>query len=345
MSDLMAKLKKSNTIKGSSVLSQSKFFTDEFYSSGIPVLDIALSARVKGGGFSRGSILIAGDSKTFKTLFMLILAKNYLEAVPDSIFIFYDCEFGTNTGTMESVGIDPERVMHKPIHNIEQLKHDVTQTLDDLDEKDNVIIGIDSLGQIASAKEIEDAIDGKSVADMTRAKALNSFWRIVNPYLNTKKIPMIAIGRSYDSQDRYPKPVISGGKGMEFTPNNIWIIGKQQEKDGKDYVGNNFIVNVHKSRLVKEKSKFPIKVTFEDGLFKYSGLLEIARTTGHIETGKLGWYNVKGSDKKLRKADFEDDPSFWEPILEDPDFQEQVKNMYELGNLKGRPVEIQYDLE
>jgi hypothetical protein len=38
-------------------------------------------------------------------------------------------------------------------------------------------------------------------------------------------------------------------------PDNIFILGHQQEKDGTEIVGYNFIINVEKSRYVKEKSK------------------------------------------------------------------------------------------
>ena len=44
--------------------------------------------------------------------------------------------------------------------------------LEALDRSDRVIIVIDSIGNIASKKEMEDALDEKSVADMSRAKAL-----------------------------------------------------------------------------------------------------------------------------------------------------------------------------
>jgi RecA/RadA recombinase len=342
MNELLKKLKKSNTIEGADTIKNSKFFVEEFYTTGVPALDIALSARVKGGGFSRGSLVIAGNSKTFKTLFMLILAKEYMDSCPESIFIFFDAEYGCSSDTMESVGIDTSRVYHKPIMSIEDLKLDIAKTLKDLTEEDKIFIGIDSLGQIASKKEMTDAEDGNVKVDMTRAKEIGSFWRIINPHLNVKKIPLVAIAKTYETQELYSKTVIAGGKGMELTPNNIWVIGKQQEKDGKEFVGSNFIVNVHKSRLTKEKSKFPIKVTFEGGLDKYSSLLDIARATGHVTVPTQGWYSKDGGETKLRNKDT-NTAEFWGSIIDDVTFQKAVKDRYSLGSLKGEPVEIEVE--
>ncbi len=317
-----------------SILKNSKFFVDEFYDTGIPAINLALSAKIN-GGFSRGSTLIAGDSKTFKTLFMLEMASSYLKALDDAIFVYYDVEFGSNSSTMESVGIDTSRVYHKPVTTVEALKIDLANLLNEIDENDNVIIGIDSLGAIASEKEIEDAENGKNVADMTRAKMMKSFWRVINPKLNIKKVPLIAIGQTYQTQEMFSKDVVSGGKGMIYFPNNIWMVGKQQIKNQttKERLGSIFKIKVVKGRLVKEDSIFPIEVTFEDGINRFSALLDIALSLGYVRAEKKGWFTHDGVDKNYRRADT-NNINFWKPLLTNKSFLEDVEALYALGSLK-----------
>jgi len=72
-------------------------------------------------------------------------------------------------------------VIHTPIMNIEDLKFDVIAQLEEVKKGDKLIIVIDSIGNLASKKEVEDAKDQKAVADMTRAKQLKSLFRMVTP--------------------------------------------------------------------------------------------------------------------------------------------------------------------
>ena len=344
-SALMDKILASNTIKGADILSQSKFFVEEFYDTQIPALNIALSARID-GGLSKGSTVIAGDSKTFKTMFMLRTVKSYMDAKPNAIFVFYDNEFGTNNDNFASVGIDTTRVIHKPITNIKELKDDIYQLAVDLTESEDIIIGIDSLGSIASKKEQDDALTGSEKADMTRAKQIKSFWRLINPYLNIKKIPLLAIGQTYDSQEFIPKTIIGGGTGMEYFPNNTWLITKSQVKtaDKKTFLGSIFTVNVHKGRLTREKSQFKIRVLFDKGIDKYSALVDIAYNLGFIEKTKIGRKTAYYPIGKEELTMTEEDTScreFWDDILSDQKFKDAVYDRYSLGSLtpiEDRPI-------
>ena len=204
-----------------------------------------------------------------------------------------------------------------------------------------MIIFIDSVGNLASKKEVEDALDEKSVADMTRARVMKSLWRIVTPHLTTKDIPCIAVNHTYQTMELYSKAVMSGGTGGMYSANQVFIIGKAQEKDGTELVGYNFTINIEKSRFVREKSKFPFTVTFEGGIQKYSGLMDIALEGKFVVKPSNGWYakvdmqTGEIGDKK-RLADT-DSPEFWEPLLCDDKFKEFVRKKYGIayGNLMG----------
>ena len=133
--------------------------------------------------------------------------------------------------------------------------------LNNIERGDRLIVIVDSVGNLASRKEVEDAIDGKSVADMSRAKQLKSLFRMVTPHLTMKDIPMVVVNHTYKEIGLYPKDIVSGGTGVYYSADNIYIIGRQQEKEGTEVTGYNFIINVEKSRHVREKSKIPVEVS------------------------------------------------------------------------------------
>ena len=301
----------------------------------VPMVNVALSGSID-GGITPGITVLAGPSKHFKTSFALLMASAYLQAKPESVVLFYDSEFGSPQTYFEQFGIDPERVLHTPITNIEELKFDIVAQLEELDRNDDVIVVIDSIGNLASKKELDDALNEKAVADMSRAKALKGLFRIITPYLAMKNIPLLAVNHTYKEIGLFPRDIVGGGTGIMYSSDNVWIIGRQQEKQGQEVVGYNFIVNVEKSRYVKEKSKIPIGVSWEGGVQKYSGLLEVALIGGYVDKPSNGWYQrvdlttgeVIGSKLRLKDTMTAD---FWEPILETTDFPEFLKKTYKIG--------------
>ena len=337
MSDLLNKLIKNSTIKDTDVLAESKFFNKkDMIPTSVPAINIALSASLS-GGLVPGLTIWAGPSKHFKTSFSLLMAKAYMDKYPDAVLLFYDSEFGTPQAYFESFKIDTSRVVHTPITDIEQLKFDIMAQFEQISRGDHVIVVIDSVGNLASKKEVEDALKQNSAADMTRAKQLKSLFRIVTPHLNIKDIPMIVVNHTYMSMEMYAKPTVSGGTGIYYSADNIYIIGRQQEKDGKEVTGYNFIINVEKSRYVKEKAKIPIEVSWEEGISKWSGLMDMALESGHVIKPKVGWFQKVDmetgeiQDKNWRMADTYC-ADFWIPILKSPSFNEWVEKKYRAAN-------------
>lgn len=348
---ILDKIKKNSSIKESAILSKSKFFTDkDMIPTAIPIINVALSGRLD-GGLTPGLTMWAGPSKHFKTAFSLLMAKSYLEKYEDAALLFYDSEFGTPQSYFDSFGIDTDRVLHTPLTDIEQLKFDIMQQLTNLERGDRLIIVIDSIGNLASKKEVEDALEGKSVADMSRAKQVKSLFRMVTPHLTMKDVPMIVVNHTYKEIGMFPKDIVGGGTGSYYSADNIFIIGRQQEKEGTEVVGYNFIINVEKSRYVKEKSKIPVTVSFDGGISKWSGLLDIALESGHVVKPSNGWYsqvdeNGEIQEKKYRIKDT-DTKEFWLPILKQKSFQDFIKNKYQIaaGSIMQEDVEEAFEVE
>jgi len=333
-SSIMDKLKKNTKIKETSILAESKFFTEkDMVQTEVPMLNLALSGSLD-GGLAPGLTVLAGPSKHFKTSFALIMASAYLKKYDDAVLLFYDSEFGSPQSYFETFGIDTNRVLHTPVTNVEELKFDMISQLEQLNRGDKVCIVIDSVGNLASKKELEDAINEKSVADMSRAKALKGFFRMTTPYLNMKDIPMIAVNHTYMEIGMFPKAVVSGGTGIYYSADNIWIVGRQQDKQGTEIKGYHFIINVEKSRYVKEKSKIPISVSWDGGVEKWSGLLEVALEGGFVTKPSVGWYSKVNretgevEDSKFREKDTLNE-EFWSSIITD-DFKDYLKGKFKI---------------
>ena len=342
---IMDKLKKNSKIKATAVLEDSVFFQEkDIVTTSVPMINVALSGDVE-GGLSSGLTVLAGPSKHFKTSFALLMASAYLKEHEDAVLLFYDYEFGSPQSYFESFDIDVSRVLHTPITDVEQLKFDLVGQLENIERGDKVCIVIDSIGNLASKKELEDALNEKSVADMSRAKALKGLFRMVTPYLTMKNIPLLAVNHTYQEIGLFPKAVVSGGTGIYYSADNIWIIGRKQEKQGTEIKGYHFIINVEKSRFVREKSKVPISVTWEGGIETYSGLLDVALAGNYVAKPSNGWYcrvdKQTGEllDPKVRAAQTLE-KEFWEPIFASTDFKKFIKGHYQIGHKPLLEVEL-----
>ena len=330
---LKEELLKNTTIKETALLEDSEAFKDnDRIPTPVPMINVGLSADLD-GGLGSGHTMIAGPSKHFKTNFMLLIAASFIKKHPDGVILFYDNEFGSPASYVESFGIPPESIVHTPILSIEELKHDIMTQLAGIEKGDKLLIMIDSIGNAASEKEIVDTIKGESKADFTRAKQLKSLFRQVTPVLRLKRIPLITINHTYMTMETYSKPVVSGGTGAVYSADTIWVVGRQQEKDDDGLAGFNFVINIEKSRFVREKTKFHIRVTFENGVDKWSGIFDAAMEAGIITKPKVGWYALQrelcdGDSTKLwRRADLET-PENMKKIVEYKPFKDWIKANY-----------------
>lgn len=336
MASLMERLAKSGHVKGKSIADSSLFAEKPIINTDLPIINVAFSGSVD-GGLVPGLTVIAGPSKSYKSLISLYCLKAFQDKYPDGIALFYDCEYGISEDYMKSVGVDPDRVLYLEIENIEQLKFDMVQKLRAVEKNDKVFILIDSIGNMASVKEVDDAINEKSVADMSRAKSLKSLFRITTPLVVKNNVYCIAINHIYMEQGLYPKAIVSGGTGIMYSANQVFIMGKSQIKSGTEIIGYDFTINIEKSRYVREKSKLPFSVLYGGGIQKWSSMFELGEAAGFIEKPKVGWYTtvdpVTGevSETNRRKADIEKDNAFFEKLVKNEEFKKFVENKYKLS--------------
>jgi len=352
MNNLLDKLKKTSTVKQTAVLSQSTLFNKkDMVSTDIPILNIALSGSID-GGLTPGLTVIAGPSKHFKSNLALVMASAYLKKFDDAVCLLYDTEFGITPDYLKAMNVNPERCLHTPVEHVEQLKFDIVKQLENIERGEKVIIVVDSIGNLASKKELEDAMNEKSVADMSRAKALKGLFRIITPYLTTRDIPALVINHTYKEIGLFPKDIMSGGTGVYYSANQIFFMGRQQEKEGTEVAGYNFMIGVEKSRFVREKTRIPLQVTWDGGIQKWGGLLDIGLALKWINKPSNGWYEGVNpqtgevlTDKK-RKADT-NTSDFWIPLFK-AGLAEAITKKFSISSAKGVVEEkefIEVDLD
>jgi hypothetical protein len=181
---------------------------------------------------------------------------------------------------------------------------------------------------------------------MSRAKALKGLFRMSTPYLTMKNIPLLAINHTYKEIGLFPKEIVGGGTGIYYSADNIWILGRRQNKKGTEITGYDFIINVEKSRFVKEKSKIPISVSWDGGIERYSGLLDIALAGGYVTKPSNGWYQLVDRatgeviGTKVREKDTLT-TEFWRDMLADETFVDFVKQMYSIVGASTLTLDLQ----
>lgn len=129
--------------------------------------------------------------------------------------------------------------------------------------------------------------------------------------------------------------IVNHNTGNMYSANDIWIIGRSQEKGDDGVEGYTFTINIEKSRAVKEKSKIPVTVMFDGGIKRESGLLDLAMEFGAVIKPNNGWYSrvdLETGEVEEKKSRLKDcDINWFKPIIDSPIFQEKVRTHYQLG--------------
>ncbi len=335
--------------------------TEINFPTDIPMLNVAFSGKMD-AGFQSGITIWAGPSKHFKSMYALKMLDTWFSHNPDGVCMFFDSEYGiTEDYIHQYPNINMKRVLHTPVTTIEELRHEATLQVENLyetykesykkapksTERPKVFILVDSVGQLASNKETEDAKDGKTTVDMTRAKAIKSFFRILTSKVKMLGIPMAVVAHTYDTLEMFSKAVVSGGTGLMYSADTVFIIGKSQSKGvtsetAKDLLGYNFTIRAEKSRFIKEGSKIPITVHYEEGILPYSGLIDIAKEMGLIESTRV---NKKGGFKLVLDdpeslgvtedittltTTVGSDKAFWDQVFKYTNLREVVEALYKI---------------
>ena len=248
--------------------------------TGAYILNAALSGTIKGGIPNNKVLCFAGESATGKTFFALGVVKRFLTDNPSGGVFYFDTEAAVTKDMMEERGVDTSRVIISEPESVQQFRHNAIQILDNYIKSDNkppMLMVLDSLGQLSTSKELEDTAEGKETRDMTRAQVLKATFRVLTLKLAKAKVPLIVTNHVYEVVGSYiPTKEMSGGSGLKYTASQIVFLSKKKDKDGKDVLGNIIRCRMIKSRFTKENKDVEVKLSYDTGLDRYYGLLDLA---------------------------------------------------------------------
>ena len=249
--------------------------------TGSYILNAAISGSIYGGVPNNKITAFAGESATGKTFFVLGVLKQFLEDNKDGGVIYFDTEAAVTRQMMDDRGIDTKRVVISEPSSIEEFRTNATRILSTYIEQGKdappMMMVLDSLGMLSSAKELADTESGSEKRDMTKSQLLRGTFRVLSLKLAKANVPLLVTNHVYDVIGAYiPTKEITGGAGLKYAASSIAMLGKKKDKDGTDVVGNIIKVTMHKSRFTKEQKKVEVKLSYDTGLDRYYGLLDLA---------------------------------------------------------------------
>ena len=255
---------------------------DSFIDTGSYIFNALLGGSINRGLPSNKITAIAGESATGKTFFVLGMCKNFLDKNPDGGVIFFESESAVTKDIIEERGIDSSRMVIMPVTTVQEFRHQAITVLDryidqDPSERKPLLLVLDSLGMLSTTKEMEDTQAGKETKDMTRAQIVKAAFRVLTLKLGKAKVPLIITNHTYDVVgSMFPQKEMGGGSGLKYAASSIVYLSKRKEKDGTEIIGNIIHCKNYKSRLTKENKVVDVRLTYDKGLDRYYGLLDLA---------------------------------------------------------------------
>jgi RecA/RadA recombinase len=273
---------------------------ESFIDTGSYVFNALVSGSLFGGIPSNKITALAGDSGTGKTFFCLSVVRHFLDTDPNAGVIYFETESAISKQMIESRNIDSKRLVIFPVDTIEEFRTQAVRIIDKYmeqpkEERKPLMFVLDSLGMLATNKEVQDASDDKNVRDMTKAQLVKSVFRILTLKLGKANIPMLVTNHTYDVVGAYvPTKEMGGGSGLKYSASTIVYLSKKKEKDGTELIGNIIKCEAKKSRLTREGSKIETRLFFDErGLEQHYGLLELGERAG-IWKNTAGRYEIDG---------------------------------------------------
>ena len=310
---------------------------DSFIDTGSYIFNGLLSGSIYGGLPSNKITAIAGESATGKTYFLMGIVKNFLDADPDAGVIYFESESAITKNMVVDRGIDPKRMVIFPVTTVQEFRTQAIRVIDDYmaqNESDRkpLFLCLDSLGMLSTTKEVEDTTDGKETRDMTRAQVLKAAFRVLTLKLGRAKIPMVVTNHTYESMGLFSTKEMGGGSGLKYAASSIIYLSKKKEKDGTEVVGNIIHCKNHKSRLTKENKMVDVRLTYDRGLDRYYGLLELAEKYEVFKKVSTR-YELPDGSKQFGKAILNDPETYFtEDIMHKLDLAAETEFKYGAGN-------------
>lgn len=250
--------------------------------------------------------------------------------------IVYDTEGAYNNDDLKRFGIDTSNLIYpEDIITITQWKNSIVNTLEFFHEKypeQKWLIITDSIANLVTEKEIEEARDGGTSQDMgLRAKQFSAASRLIQKTITNCNATMVLTNHTYEKPSANPNippvEIPKGGNGFIYMVSCLVGIKKYAIKEDvkniidnsteKKKTGNRLVFTTTKNRFIPEGMVAEAYLDFEKGLQPYQGLLADAIEYGYIEKVGNRW-NIKHLGKSVWSKDLYTD-EVWQPILKELD--------------------------
>ena len=307
---------------------------DSFIDTGSHALNALLSGSIFGGMPSNKITAIAGEAATGKTFFALGIVKAFLEKNKDAGVIYFESESALTRDLVETRGIDSKRMVIVPVATVQEFRHQSIKVIDKYleqgeEKRKPIMFVLDSLGMLSTTKEMEDTAEGKETRDMTRSQIVKAAFRVLTLKLGKAKVPMIMTNHTYDViGSMFPQKEMGGGSGLKYAASNIVYLSKRKEKDGTQVIGNIIHCKNYKSRLTKENAMIDVRLTYDKGLDKYYGLLDLAIKHNIFKSVSTRVELPDGSKQYAKTINNEPDKFFTKDILNQIDEAAKKEFLY-----------------
>lgn len=242
----------------------------EYISTGNYMLNACMSGSILKGIPNNRSVCLSGESGVGKTFLLLNMCR---EAQKKGYFvIYYDSENAVDGEVAENFGIDLSLFRYEPVQTIQEFRSNVTNIIDTLIEQKELgnkipklFIALDSAGNLASQKEIDDAKTFSDKADMSRAKMMKSLFRIMMSKLGIIEGSFIFTNHIYKTMDLYSQDIQSGGC---LVPGSKVLMDDGKYKNIEDIRVGDYVMTLAGEKAVEEIYSFDkptVSIEFEDG--------------------------------------------------------------------------------
>ena len=306
---------------------------NDYIDTGSYILNALLSGSIHRGLPSNKITAFAGESATGKTFFLLGIVKQFLADNPSGGVLYFESESALTPEMIEERDIDSKRFIQLPVSTIQEFAQQASRVVDKHIENSDapLLLCLDSLGMLSTAKEVGDITEGADKVDMTKARIVKGTFRVLTLKLAKAGIPLLVTNHTYKQVGAmFPQDIMGGGSGLQYAASSIVFLSKRKEKVGTDVIGNVIHCKNFKSRLAKENKKIDVLLTYDQGLNRYYGLLDLAEKYDIIKKVSTRYEMPDGAKV------------FGKQIMEDPEkyFTDDIMDGLEIAAQK----EFQYGM-
>ena len=166
---------------------------------------------------------------------------------------------------------------------------------------------------------------------MTRAQVVKGAFRVLTLKLGRAKVPMIVTNHTYDViGSMFPQKEMGGGSGLKYAASSIVYLSKKKEKEGSEVVGNIIHCKNAKSRLTVENRMVDVRLTYDKGLDRYYGLLDLALASGVFKKASTRVELPNGKTEFGKTINNNPEKYFTDDVMER--LEEVVKDYFKYGS-------------